>query len=739
MNTQLQSNMEHGSLRYDDNHAHLSDELRKLDLLIQKRVFIFRQGLQCEQGAADYQSTCITHDQIDEVLSESGSVAMSSPELKRISIRIDGVQEEINVKLQRSLEKGVFLTLPQLAYTFGLSPLELQVIIICLASELHRKYDKLYAYLQDDITRKKPSVDLVLDLLCETQEDKWLARANFSACSPLFVTGLLQKVNDPQSPSGSSGLSQFIELDQRVLHYILGNNSIDERLFSVVELMTPTLSLDDIPVDPVIKMDLLNLTGHHFSSARKGNKRLVLNLHGPYGVGKRELALGLCAQLKCPLLYLDMELLLAEGSDLPKQLRLAFREALLQQAAVYLDHADVLLSGDHKSVIKPLAKHIATYGWLTFLSGKAGWKAKGAFIGSTFQSLKLPVPNATLREAVWEKALETITVPADEGWATQLARAFRLTPGQIQDAVEWAKNRRAMAGVDQRITMADLLMACREQSNQKLGELSFKIQARYGWKAIILPEKEMDQLQEICSHVKYRYQVFSEWGFDRQLSRGKGLSVLFSGPPGTGKTMAAEVIAHELQLNLYKIDLSSVVSKYIGETEKNLAKIFLEAETSNAILFFDEADALFGKRTEVSDAHDRYANIETSYLLQKMEEYEGMVILATNLRGNMDDAFTRRLRFIVEFSFPDEASRVEIWKSHFPREAPIDEGIDYGFLSRQFPITGGSIKNIVLTAAFLAAENGQDIGMEHILSGTQREFEKSGKLWDETHVFSLLN
>jgi SpoVK/Ycf46/Vps4 family AAA+-type ATPase len=265
--------------------------------------------------------------------------------------------------------------------------------------------------------------------------------------------------------------------------------------------------------------------------------------------------------------------------------------------------------------------------------------------------------------------------------------------------------------------------------------MAVKIEPRHGWEDIVLPEYKLTQLKEICSQARHRYRVFGEWGFDRKLSHGKGLSALFSGPPGTGKTMAAEVIAHDLQMDLYKVDLSSVVSKYIGETEKNLSRIFHEAETGNAILFFDEADALFGKRTEVSDAHDRYANIEISYLLQKMEEYEGIVILATNLRENMDEAFTRRIRFIIEFPFPDEASRLRIWQTHFPKEAPVSEEIDYEYLSRQFKIAGGNIKNIVLNSAFLAAGDGSVIRMEHILRGTQREFEKMGKLWGEQNFY----
>jgi SpoVK/Ycf46/Vps4 family AAA+-type ATPase len=336
-----------------------------------------------------------------------------------------------------------------------------------------------------------------------------------------------------------------------------------------------------------------------------------------------------------------------------------------------------------------------------------------------------------MRQAAWERALADLGPPVDLAWAGPLANQFRLTPGQIHDAAAWAAHTCAMRGELQDMTLADLYAGCRSQSNHKLAELAQHIAPRYGWEDIVLPEDKLIQLREICSHVTHRYRVFGDWGFDRKLSHGKGLSVLFAGPSGTGKTMAAEIMAQALQVDLYKIDLSGVISKYIGETEKNLAKIFQEAESSNAILFFDEADAVFGKRTKISDAHDRYANIETSYLLQKIEEYEGVVILATNLRENMDDAFTRRMRFIVEFPFPDAASRQEIWQRHFPNEAPVMADLDYAWLAKQFQITGGNIKNIVLNAAFFAAEDGGAIGLEHVLCGARREFEKIGKLWHD--------
>jgi SpoVK/Ycf46/Vps4 family AAA+-type ATPase len=231
----------------------------------------------------------------------------------------------------------------------------------------------------------------------------------------------------------------------------------------------------------------------------------------------------------------------------------------------------------------------------------------------------------------------------------------------------------------------------------------------------------------MCQRVAYRHRVLGEWGFDLKLSLGKGVSSLFSGPSGTGKTMAAEIIANELGLDLYKIDLSGVVSKYIGETEKNLNRIFTAAESANAIIFFDEADALLGKRSEVRDSHDRYANVEISYLLQRMEQYEGMTILATNLRQNLDDAFVRRIAFTIHFPFPDEESRRRIWAGIWPESTPLAADVDLEFLARQFKLSGGNIKNIALAASFLAAADGSAVTMGNLFHATRREYQKMGR------------
>ena len=540
-------------------------------------------------------------------------------------------------------------------------------------------------------------------------------------------------MDDPRSPSGSSGLARFIKLNDRILRFLLGNGDLDARLDGFAKLLYPVHSLDEALIDPSIKAEAKAIMAHHFSGDPSEWDRLIVGLHGPRGVGKRDLALALCDQLGCPLLHVDMALLAARTKDAASMLRLAFREGLLQQSALYLDHLDRLPEEDAQTSawLKTLAHVIDDYGWLTFLGTEKTWSPAEAFGERAFHSIEFSGPDASIQRAAWERALMSAAPDLEPSWSEQLVSRFSLTPGQIRAAARWAERRCVIRHDARGPSLTDLYAACRHQSCHRLGELAIKIEPRYGWSDVVLPEDTLAQLHEICSQVRHRHRVLGEWRFERKLSYGKGLSALFVGPSGTGKTMAAEVIANELQLDLYKIDLSTVVSKYIGETEKNLAKIFGEAESSNAILFFDEADALFGKRTKVSDAHDRYANIETSYLLQKMESYAGVAILATNFQENIDEAFARRIRFLVDFPFPDAERRQQIWRTHFPAEAPTSREIDYAWLGQQLQITGGNIKNIALNAAFLAAEDGGEIAMDHVLRGAKREFEKIGKLWNE--------
>jgi len=363
--------------------------------------------------------------------------------------------------------------------------------------------------------------------------------------------------------------------------------------------------------------------------------------------------------------------------------------------------------------------------------------------------LQLDVPESESRELLWKGLAAESGIAGQVDWRL-ISDKFRFTPGQIGRAFALAQGFTEWNGAsgedggeatnhpeNRSINLQSLYKACYMQAQHGLEKKAARIQPKYEWDDIILPDEQKEQLRNACNQMKYRSIVYGQWGFERKLAYGKGLSMLFAGPPGTGKTMSAQAVAKELQLELYKIDLSQIISKYIGETEKNLHEIFHEARLSNAILFFDETDALFGKRSEVKDSHDKYANIETAYLLQKMEEYEGISVLATNLLGNIDEAFIRRINYIIKFPFPDAAYRESIWRSMFPKEAPLDEDVDFKLIAEKFHIAGGSIKNIALSAAFLAAETGSAIGMRHLLQAVKHELGKTGKLLtkDELDIF----
>jgi SpoVK/Ycf46/Vps4 family AAA+-type ATPase len=372
-----------------------------------------------------------------------------------------------------------------------------------------------------------------------------------------------------------------------------------------------------------------------------------------------------------------------------------------------------------------LLQQLAAHPDLLFVVGKERWQVHEVENGRPVLWLEFPIPNFRQRKLLWNHFLGEA---ASQFNIDKLAGQFGLMTEQIRDVVGTARDKGVQHG--RGLEEEDLFSAARAHSNPRLGDLARKIVPRYTWDDLVLPPDPVTILREIVDTVLRRPIVMDEWGIGRKLATG-GVTVLFAGPPGTGKTMAAEVIARELGLDLYKIDLSGLVSKFIGETEKNLERIFNEAESSNAILFFDEADSIFGKRSEVKDAHDRYANIEVSYLLQRMEAYEGVTILATNLRANLDEAFTRRLQFAIDMPFPEAEDRLRIWRTLFPDDLPHEENLDFALLAKRFKLAGGNIRNVIVSAAYLAAGNGHKVTMAHLLHGTRRELQKMGRLVDQ--------
>lgn len=623
---------------------------------------------------------------------------------------------------------------------FGLSPFDLDVIIIAFAPELDTRYERIYAYLQDNVARRKVSVDLALNLLCSTAEEKIERRAHFAPDSPLVRRNLIHLIAEPNHLKPSL-LSHYITLDEQIINLLLFQEGLDSRLSTFCELIYPAFGLDGVPLADESRRALLSLTAH----AHQKRRQLHLYFQGSRGVGKRMTAAALAFETGMSLLVADLSTVPNKEPDFGKLLRILCREAWFKNAILCLDDADVFFSDENATPCRLFLKALTEYSGIAVLTGTKPWVQRGCGpVGVV--TVPFTVLDFGLRRNCWNEILTAENISLDESELDALANRFRLTRHQIVCAVASAKKLarwNAAAGTaggyketnNDQPAIKDILTAARAQSGHELAALASKVEARYTWDDIVLPRDAMAQLREMCQRVIYRHRVLDEWGFDRKLSLGKGVNALFSGPSGTGKTMAAEIIANELGLDLYKIDLSGVVSKYIGETEKNLDRIFTAAESANAILFFDEADALFGKRSEVRDSHDRYANIEISYLLQKMEQFEGITILATNLRQNLDDAFVRRMAFTIHFPFPDEESRRRIWDGIWPNAAPLAADVDQEFLARQFKLSGGNIKNIALAASFLAAADGGALAMEHLFRATRREYQKMGKTLSATELY----
>ncbi len=719
---------------YRTSVEHILGELERLDLLIRVQVARAREAIASDDG---WHGLYISEQEVDRLVDQPTGLpawATAKGPLHQDDVRrqFQRMSAHVTRLKQESLRRGVTLRLDELAAKFQLEPFDVDALLICLAPELDLRYERLFGYLQDDVTRKRPSVDLILNLLSPSGQAKLAELKRFTPAAPLVKYELLHLLHDAAQPNPPL-LARFLKLDDRIVNYLLEHETFGQDPLTHSEWIEPRASWEDLQIPPDVQASLIRLAAsvsRDAARAPQDQARPVLYLQGSPGAGRRRTAEALCRHMALRLLAVDVDQLMGgDAASAETAVRRYCREAIVFDAALYFHNFDSLLADEHRlrheSILRTLA---AERPQITFLAGNTPWEPSGSLRELPFVRIEFPLPTYDQRVRLWRQSLEPEA--GQEGVVIeQLANKFRLSVGQIQDAAATARNLVRWRDPDNGcLTMSDLYAACRLHSNRKLATLAQKITPHYQWNDIVLLAARLEQLREICNYVKFRSLVYNDWGFDRKLSMGKGLNVLFAGPSGTGKTMAAEIIAGELELELYRIDLSTVVSKYIGETEKNLSRIFAEAESSNAILFFDEADALFGKRSEVRDAHDRYANVEISYLLQRMEQYEGVVILATNLAKNMDEAFVRRMHVTVEFPFPGAQDRRRIWQQIWPAEAARSPQLDLDFMAQHIEVSGGNIRNIALAAAFLAAAGGEVIEMKHLVRATRREYQKMGKV-----------
>lgn len=603
--------------------------------------------------------------------------------------------------------------LESLCSIFQLSSFERKILLMCAGVELDSSLTDLFGRIHRDDRRRQPTFGLALGAFSD---------AHWSALSPARPLRYWQMI---EVTPGDSLTGASLCIQERVLHYLAGVQYLDERLRHHFRPVAPPEQL--VPTHSVMADEIASI----WYEAGQQGRLPVIELCGDGRTSKKAIASTAAERFGLQLHSLSVWNLPHLGAaELANLLRLWEREAILNSSALLLECDDAETPESIPAgVISSLVEWVRSP---LIISTRTSRQA-------SFRSIvPFDVVNPTpLEQAeLWRGALQP-SFPNLNGEVDALVSQFSLNPSAIHSAAgQVIGNAHKVAGHSEGNAAPDLggrlWDACRVQARPRLEGLAQRISPAAGWDDLVLPERQKDILRQVAVHVRQRPKVYHSWGFAAKGSRGLGISALFAGPSGTGKTMAAEVLAGELRLDLYRIDLSQVINKYIGETEKNLRRVFDAAEEGAAVLLFDEADALFGKRSEVKDSHDRYANIEVSYLLQRMEAYRGLAILTTNRKSALDQAFLRRIRFVVDFPFPEIEQRAEIWRRAFPESTPT-EGLHIERLAR-LNAAGGHIKNIAMGAAFLAADASQPVRMAHLLAAARSEFAKLEKPLTDTEI-----
>jgi AAA+ superfamily predicted ATPase len=676
---------------------HLSLHLERLDVLLHREILRLRARYQLSLD--EFRGLYISDEHVNSLIDQEAGYEGETSAVEELTERAEVLRTAGDQEVEDSLWRT-------LAADFSLSATEQDILLLALAPELDLKYETLYGYLNNDVTRKWPTHDLALRLFAADEKQKVRVRRYLAPQATLYGSSLLQQISSV--PPQTSSLAAAFCLAPALLHFLLG--------FYDQQVEVEKKEVPMTPAQQAVAGGILNLL-------HQGGALPLIVLSGCEGSGRRTAAAEVCSGLGIPLLRADLAAFRASPDGFEKRLQSALLQQRLQSAGLYLERAEAFFDEqgrplpDSRRVIKSLSQSRAP----TFIACESSLRWQELFTSQPVVSFNFDDPDYAARLHLWKTTLaeNNLVVAVDDLEA--LADRFILTPGQISSAA--AGSTRSGSS-----DAAALFAAARSQSDQSLGNLALKVRCVQTWEHLVLPRITLQRVKEVAFAVKSRRIVYSQWGFEKRIASGKGLKALFAGASGTGKTMAAGVIARELELDLYKIDLSGIVSKYIGETEKNLDRIFRAAKSSNAILFFDEADALFGKRSQVRDAHDRYANIEVAYLLQKIEDYDGVVILASNLSKNIDEAFSRRMHYVVEFPLPDETYRERLWRVMFPPEMPLGTDVDFQFLARRFPMAGGDIRNVALDAAFQAAQDGKVVTMKHLTRAIARQMMKHGKI-----------
>jgi hypothetical protein len=666
-------------------------------------------------------------DQVDRLLGEPLDVPVHLDAVveQRARQRIEVARAEADESARAARETGSPSALDRLAWRFDLDDQDRLLLLLAAAPDLDPRFATLLAYLNgagaDGAGRA--TAGLALRLLAPELDRQWGLRGRLGPTAPLLVAGLVRL------GEGHIWPARPLLVDARVVAELTGTAQLDERLARWVQTPGTATGWADLALPAAERAALAAVAdGLHPSGLRvwsSGAPRPAVALSGLAPAAAAEVAAAWAATRGWPVLVARARRLVHEADPIG-QVALLEREARLRGALVALVDAGWLAGEEQRAsaareALEPLLRSPPT---ALLLAGERDWDPAALAEGMRVVTHEVAPPCFGERLGAWHERLHRHGVPAGEATLRRLAGTFMLSLGQIDQAAQAAADRRRIRPTpDGPAGEHELLAAARSVSHHQLDLLARAVPASAGWDDLVLPAPVEAHLREIAATTRVRSVVLDEWGYARRSRRGRGTSLLFSGPSGCGKTLAAEVLAADLGLDLYAVDLASVVSKWLGETEKNLRRLFDEAAHSNAILFFDEADALFAKRSEVADALDRYANLEVAYLLQLMEGYQGVAILATNLRGNLDDAIVRRLQHVVEFPFPDQRLRARIWRRSFPATTPLGQ-VDFDDLAARFELAGGNISSASLHAAQLAAADGGTVEMPHLAVAVAREYQK---------------
>lgn len=608
--------------------------------------------------------------------------------------------------------RGIRLPLVELCRNLELDAVAIGIVLLALAPHVDRHYERVYAWLQGESNYTAPRLGLALEIFATSDDDRVALREYFAPLAPLMRTRFFQ-LGERGTPSDSSELAKSLRVSPRIFRF-LTNQAGAEPEVEAVRARRP------LPLPTRGHVDAIRRFGASWHDRKQP---------GPIGVLLSEddgaalsAAEEFANEVGSPSLLIDLARPSAGRFAIEQIVEAVIDESRLLGGLCVVAGLDQLAEATRAAALSTLLSELERFDGPCLMVTRNPPDLRHELRQRPILICDVPLPEGLERHELWSRELSGRLDTQQR--LPEIAARYCLGSGQIRDAAKMVQTLDRTLGS----SPEHLKTASRAQSRHGLGQLAQRVPSWGSWKDLVLPADSVQKLRSIVEQVRYREQVFLEWGLKAKVASWRGVTTMFAGPPGTGKTLSASLVADALGLELFRIDLARVVSKYIGETEKNLDQVFRAAYRSNAVLFFDEADALFGKRTEVKDAHDRYANVETSYLLQQLEAFEGLVVLATNLKKNVDPAFMRRIDVLVDFPFPNIENRLRLWQALIPAEMPRDADLDLGFLAERFELTGGHIKNVVQAAALQAASEQSSVAMRHLLLGLRWELHKQGKI-----------